>query len=228
MPEVGVVIAGGGMGVRLGSRTPKQFLRIHGKMVIEHVASTFARMKEVGQIVVVVPAQYRNRVLAMAKRTSIRKITAVVSGGERRQESVWNGLQGFAAEPDIVLVHDAARLLVTPRVIRDVILETERFRAAVVGNKVSDTIKREGPSGFYAETLPREGLWAVQTPQGFQYDLLKNAHQRAQRDSFIGTDDASLVERLGIPVRIVEGDRKNIKITNRNDLEIVQKWLKRR
>ncbi len=228
MPDVGVVIAAGGRGVRMGSQMPKQFLRVGGRTIIEHVISRFDRLKEIAEIVIVVPPLYCDRMLHMVRRKGARKVTTVVAGGKERQDSVWKGMLGFRLEPEIVLIHDAVRPMVTPEVIRAVIRETEIHRAAVVGVRVSDTIKREGPSGFYAETLRRDVLWAVQTPQGFAFSLLKDAHQRASAESFLGTDDASLVERLGVPVRIVEGERRNIKITSRDDLEIVQKWLKRR
>lgn len=227
MHKVGVVIAAGGKGVRMGSRTPKQFLRIEGLSVIEHVISRFARVREIDEIVVVVPGNDCERIRRMVRRRGLRKVLAVVPGGKERQDSVRSGLEGFSVRPDIVLIHDAARPLVTKRVITQVIRETEIHRAAVVGVKVLDTIKREGSPGFYVETLSRDGLWAVQTPQGFQFTVLMDAHDRARVDAFIGTDDASLVERLGIPVKIVEGDRRNIKITSRDDMEIVRKWLKR-
>jgi 2-C-methyl-D-erythritol 4-phosphate cytidylyltransferase len=226
MPDVGVVIAAGGKGVRMGSQLPKQFLRIHGRTVIEHVIARFERIGEISEIVVVVPARYCDRVLKLVRGNGPRKMTTVVPGGRERQDSVWKGMQGFRAQPGIVLIHDAVRPLVTSGIIREVIHETRHHRAAVAGIRVPDTIKREGAPGFYAETLRRDDLWAVQTPQGFEFNLLKEAHERAQADSFLGTDDASLVERLGIPVRIVEGSRKNIKITNRDDIGIVQKWLK--
>jgi 2-C-methyl-D-erythritol 4-phosphate cytidylyltransferase len=228
MPEVGVVIAAGGKGTRMGTQTPKQFLRIRGRSVIEHVLSRFERLREVTEIVVVVPEPFSDRVLKMIRKNGAGKTTTVVPGGKERQDSVWKGINGFRNQPAIVLIHDAVRPLITPGIVRKVIKETELHRAAVVGVRVHDTIKREGAPGFYAETLRRDNLWAVQTPQGFAFTLLKEAHLRAQADGFLGTDDASLVERLGVPVRIVEGDRKNIKITSRHDLEIVQKWLKLR
>jgi len=127
-----------------------------------------------------------------------------------------------------VLVHDAVRPFVDRSVIRAVIGAVRRHRAAVVGVRVKDTIKVEsGESpGFYARTIARGGLWAVQTPQGFRYDLLLRAHQEAHRAGFLGTDDASLVERLGIPVRIVPGNERNIKITTPADRKLAEFLLK--
>ena len=145
----------------------------------------------------------------------------------RSQYSVRNGLLCFDREPEIVLVHDAVRPLVAHKEIREVIAQARRHGAAVVGVRVKDTIKIE-KSGFYKKTLRREDLWAVQTPQGFRFEMLMKAHLAAQRSAFLGTDEASLVERLGIPVKIVEGDHRNIKITTEDDLELARLFLRRR
>jgi 2-C-methyl-D-erythritol 4-phosphate cytidylyltransferase len=226
MPSVGVVIAAGGKGVRLGGRLPKQFLRIGNRSLLEHTLMVFHRMKQVRDIVVVVPALSRDRVERTVRRMRLRKVVAVVSGGRERQESVWNGLQAFPVPPDIVLIHDAVRPCIRQKTIQEVILRSMHHRAAVVGVRVKDTIKVEETPGFYSKTLDRKGLWAVQTPQGFAFELLVEGHRRAHRDRYIATDDASLVERLGIPVAIVEGEYRNIKVTTRDDLEIARKWLK--
>ncbi|MDH3252112.1 MAG: 2-C-methyl-D-erythritol 4-phosphate cytidylyltransferase, partial [Ignavibacteria bacterium] len=120
------------------------------------------------------------------------------------------------------------RPLIRREIIRNVIRESVQHRAAVVGVRVKDTIKMEGTRGFYTKTLDRKDLWAVQTPQGFAFDLLLEGHRRAREDHYLGTDESCLVERLGVPVAIVEGDYRNIKITTKDDLEIARKWLKKR
>jgi 2-C-methyl-D-erythritol 4-phosphate cytidylyltransferase len=226
MPNVGVVIAAGGKGARLGGRLPKQFLRVGNRSLLERTLMVFHGMKEIREIVVVVPGNSRDRVERNARRIGLRKVVAVVSGGRERQESVWNGLQAFQAPPDIVLVHDAVRPLIRRKTIREVIQGTVQHRAAVVGVRVKDTIKVEGTPGFYTKTLDRKDLWAVQTPQGFAFDLLMEGHRRARNDLYVATDDACLIERLGVPVAIVEGEYRNIKITTKDDLEIARKWLK--
>jgi 2-C-methyl-D-erythritol 4-phosphate cytidylyltransferase len=122
-------------------------------------------------------------------------------------------------------VHDAVRPLVTPSLIAEVVRATERFGAAVVGVRVKDTIKIES-GGFFTTTLDRAKLWAVQTPQGFRFDILKRAHVAAQRSALLATDDAALVERLNVPVRVVEGDYRNIKITTEDDIKLAKMLLK--
>ncbi len=217
-PEIGVIIPAAGKGLRLGSRIPKQFLSLKGKTVLERTIALFESLPLVGEIVVVAPAGYVNRTRLLLTRRGFRKVSHVVRGGKRRQDSVWNGLRTFDPVPEIVLVHDAVRPCVTREVVNEVIRQTIRHGAAVVGVRVRDTIKIERRSGFYAGTIDRSRLWAVQTPQGFRYRLLVTAHEKARRAGFVGTDDASLVERLKIPVKIVEGSYRNLKITTKEDL----------
>jgi 2-C-methyl-D-erythritol 4-phosphate cytidylyltransferase len=148
----------------------------------------------------------------------------VVEGGKDRQASVFKGLLRCSFLSGIVLVHDAVRPLVGRPAIVAVIRAAGRYGAAVVGVPVKDTIKTEsdGRRGFYARTLRRGELWAVQTPQGFRFPLLMEAHRRARSSGFVGTDDASLVERMGSPVRIVPGSERNIKITSPGDRRLAE------
>jgi len=228
MSRVAVVIPAGGSGRRMGGVLPKQFLRVGGVPVLQRTIGVFHAMREVGEIVLVVPPPFVLRMQAMVRRERFAKVSAVVEGGRERQDSVRNGLAACRTGASIVLVHDAVRPFVDRSVIRAVIGAVRRHRAAVVGVRVKDTIKVEsGESpGFYARTIARGGLWAVQTPQGFRYDLLLRAHQEAHRAGFLGTDDASLVERLGIPVRIVPGNERNIKITTPADRKLAEFLLK--
>ncbi|MEK9136529.1 MAG: 2-C-methyl-D-erythritol 4-phosphate cytidylyltransferase [Bacteroidota bacterium] len=228
MPRVGVVIPAGGRGTRLGSRLPKQFLPLHGIPILQRTLAIFEDIPQVKEIVVASPAGYVPRVERLARRLECTKVSRIVAGGEERQESVWNALRAFSSAPDIVLVHDAVRPLVSKRVINAVIASASKYGAAVVGVKISETIKMEGKRGFYECTLDRKKLWAVQTPQGFRYGLLVKAHRSARRSRYKGTDEASLLERIGIPVRIVEGDRMNLKITTRHDFRLAEMLLKKR
>ena len=218
MPRVGVVLAAGGMGRRLGGSVPKQFLLLDGVPIIVRTLRVFASLLAVGEIVIVVPRRHVRRAERMLARVRTGKVISVAGGGSSRQQSVWNGLAAFSRKPDIVLVHDAVRPFVRVREIRKVIAETIRYGAAFVGFRLTDTVKLEGRKGFFAQTLPREHLWGVQTPQGFRFDLLERAHLAAKKAGVVGTDDASLVERLGVSARIVEGDGRTIKITTKNDL----------
>ncbi len=228
MLEVGVVIAGGGKGARMGGNVPKQFLTLNRRPILLRSIDVFRTLRSVREIVVVVPAPHIDRVRRMIARASLGTVCRIVAGGKERQESVWNGMCGFLREPDILLVHDAVRPLVSARVVREVIREADRHGAAVVGVPVKDTIKVEESAGFYARTLNRANLWAVQTPQGFRSELLFRAHRAARKARYVGTDEASLIERLGLPVRIVRGDYSNIKITTPEDMKMAALLQKQR
>lgn len=218
IPDVAVIIPAGGAGRRLGGTTPKQFLKIGAYPIIAITVRAFDRLPRVGEIIVVVPPGQAARTRRILDAAGCRKVTALVEGGKERQDSVRIGLARITGEPAVVLVHDAVRPFVSRTVVEAVIRDAARYGAAVVGVRVKDTIKTEGEGGFYRETLPRHLLWAVQTPQGFDRHLIEKAHARALREGFIGTDDAMLVERMGLPVRIVEGEYGNVKITTREDL----------
>ncbi len=219
------MIAAGGRGRRLGGSEPKQFLRLRGKPILQHTVEVFDSLPFVQEIVVVVPARYVRRTEHLLHRARVRKVSHVVVGGKERQDSVRNGLLSFDREPNVVLVHDAVRPFVSRKIVEEVIRKARRYGAAVVGVPVKDTIK-VGEGGFFTRTPDRRKLWAVQTPQGFRYDILMRAHRATQRSGFCGTDEASLVERLHLPVAIVVGSYHNIKITTREDLEIAQTLLK--
>lgn len=223
-----VIIAAGGTGRRLGRSVPKQFLKAGAHPILVTAVRAFEQIRIVRQIVVVVPREYAESTHRLLSRAGCTKISAVIEGGKERQDSVRQGLMMLTGEPDVVMVHDAVRPFVTRRVILEVAAEAYRHGAAVVGVRVKDTIKKEGKPGFTRETLPRRLLWAIQTPQGFRPGILEKAHLKAFREHFQGTDDAMLVERLGIPVRIVEGEYTNFKITTREDLVTARNRLKRR
>lgn len=228
MSRVGVVIAAGGQGKRLGGRIPKQFLKFGRTSVIQTTLEVFQRSGTVQEIVVAAPGKYIKRLRNIVRRAGFSKVMNIVPAGSERQHSVWNGLQGFSVEPDIVLVHDAARPLVTRKIIGDVVRAAERHGGAIAAVRMKDTVKVEGRKGWFDRTLDRKDLWAVQTPQGFAFETLIKAHRHAQRTGFLGTDESSLVERLRIPVRIVEGSPDNIKITTREDLNLAGYLIKRR
>jgi 2-C-methyl-D-erythritol 4-phosphate cytidylyltransferase len=222
MPDVAVVIPAGGTGQRMGGALPKQFLRLGGMTILERSIRAFHGLRAIGEIVLVVPGPYVEKTRRLVARAGFRKVRSVVAGGKERQDSVRLGLAACSPETGTVLVHDAVRPLVTRKVILAVLREARQHRAAVVGIRVKDTIKMESAEnpGYYDRTVPREGLWAVQTPQGFAYPLLQEAQRQALESGFTGTDEASLVERLGRPVRIVEGSESNLKITTPADLKL--------
>jgi 2-C-methyl-D-erythritol 4-phosphate cytidylyltransferase len=228
MVNVAVIIPAGGSGKRLGGVLPKQFLRLGDTPILVASVRIFERLPEVREVVVVAPAAYVKRTTRLLKDARCRKVSCVITGGRERQDSVRLGLERLSAAPDVILVHDAVRPLVSTRVIHRVIMAAKKYGAAVVGVPVKDTTKLEGKKGFYTKTLPRHLLWAVQTPQGFLFSLFRHAHVKAAAAGVLGTDDAALVERLGIPVRIVEGDQRNIKITTKDDLALARAWWRRK
>jgi 2-C-methyl-D-erythritol 4-phosphate cytidylyltransferase len=150
-------------------------------------------------------------------------VLAVVPGGRERQESVWLGLQAVPAAAELVLVHDAVRPFVSAALVERVLAAARRVGAATCGMPVRETVKRVRQSAVEA-TLDRDGLWLVQTPQAFRRDLLWEAHDKARRDGFAGTDDAVLVERLGVTVAMVQGLAQNLKITTPEDLQTARAW----
>jgi 2-C-methyl-D-erythritol 4-phosphate cytidylyltransferase len=184
------------------------------------------RARSLAGIVVAVPAAHVSATRRLLTRARVPKILDVVAGGADRQESVWRGLQRVPEDARFVVVHDAVRPFVTPDLI-------ERVRAAAAagaatcGLPVRDTVKRV-TDGVVAATVPRQGLWLTQTPQAFARDLLWEAHDKARRDGFAGTDDAVLVERLGMPVAMVPGLAQNLKITTPEDLRTARAWVRPR
>jgi 2-C-methyl-D-erythritol 4-phosphate cytidylyltransferase len=229
MPDVSVVIAAGGRGKRMGGATPKQYLSLGGVPILERTIAAFHVLRVVREIVLVVPPNCVARTAALVRRAGFGKVAAIVKGGAERQASVYNGLEKCSFRTGIVLVHDAVRPLVGKRTILAVIRAAGRYGAAVPGIPVRDTIKAESrrSPGFSARTLRRDELWAVQTPQGFRFTLLRESHRKARSSGFVGTDDASLVERTGTPVRIIRGTDSNLKITTPEDRKLAEFLLGR-
>ena len=217
MRDVAVVLPAGGAGRRLGARTPKQFLTIDRVPIIALAAQRFARHPAVAEIVVAVPAALLDRARALLDRHVPRGRIVVVRGGADRQESVGEGLRAVSSGAGIIVVHDAVRPF-APRAVIDAVIDAARETgAAICAVPIADTLKRVR-DGVVEATVDRSELWAVQTPQAFRAALLREAHDKARRDGFLGTDEAMLVERLGHSVRVVRGDNANVKITTPEDL----------
>jgi 2-C-methyl-D-erythritol 4-phosphate cytidylyltransferase len=205
----------------MGGRTPKQFLRLDGRPILTRTVDRFARHRAIDGIVVVAPAEQTRRVKRLLDGLPRRRAITVVAGGPERQDSVGRGLAAVPEAAEVVVVHDAVRPFVSPALIDAVIQEARRNGAAICALPVTETIKRVADGSVQA-TVDRSGLWSVQTPQAFRAALLRQAHDEARRDGFLGTDDATLVERLGHPVRVVPGQPDNLKITTRADLRRVR------
>ena len=221
-PGVWVVIPAGGRGVRMGRK--KQDIRVGARPVLRWTLDVFEATGDVQGVVVAVPVE-DVRVWQRRLR-GCRKVRAVVAGGQERQESVARGLAAVPSTAAWILVHDGVRPCITPELVRRVLEATRVHGAAVAALPVAETLKR-GAEGWVKETVPRDGLWAIQTPQGFRAELLREAHRRAAADRIVGTDDAALVERLGAPVRLVAGLPGNVKITRPDDLPLARRLLGR-
>lgn len=209
------IIVAAGRGKRLGSSLPKQFLKVRGRTILEMSVEAFEQNKYVDEIFVAANADYCELTEKLCRGFS--KLKKIVAGGAERQDSVRAALDCLRGENGIVLVHDAARPFVSEAVINAVIEGTADFGAAIPTVPAKDTIRQVDGTG--SRTLQRETLACVQTPQGFRISLIKHAFERAQAEGFLGTDDASLVERMGINISMVQGENANRKITTREDLE---------
>lgn len=227
MRKAVVVVPAGGAGSRMGARLPKQYLGLAGAPLLVHTLRALARAACVAGLVVAVPAERVEATRRLLARHRVARRCEVVAGVAERQESVWLGLQA-AGDAEWVLVHDAVRPFITPALVARVLAAAGATGAATCGLPVRETVKRVRDDGIAEATLDRGGLWLVQTPQAFRRDLLWEAHDKARRDGFAGTDDAVLVERLGGRVAVVPGLPQNLKITTRADLSTARSWLARR
>lgn len=223
-----LIIPAAGSGRRMESETPKPFLRIAGKTLLEHTLLNFTRLPGLGQVIVVASDAYRDEVMRAAGVLPAHAELKVVSGGRERQDSIRNALKQIDKSAVLTVVHDAVRPFVTPDEIERCLREADEHGAAVLAVPVSDTIKRAGPEGVVAETPDREGLWQAQTPQIFRTSLLVEAYRNAAETGFAGTDDASLVEQTGATVRLVRGSAGNIKITYPSELRLAKLLLEER
>ena len=223
------IIPAGGSGKRLGSEIAKQYLSLQSLPVLVHTLLVFQKSDLINEIVLVVPADdlafVRDRIV---HQYELRKVSTVVAGGRERQDSVRNGFSAITKACDVVIIHDGVRPFVTQDMIARVAKAAVEDGAAAIGVRAKDTIKEATAENVVTATLPRSNLWQTQTPQAFQYDLLRRAFTQAGDDGYYGTDDASLVERTGTKVRMVAGSYENIKITTPEDLIVAEALMKER
>jgi len=234
--QVTAIIPSAGMGRRMVQKTGKQkikknYMELAGRPVLARTLQAFQNSPLVQKIIIVTASED----LAYCKKEIVEKygytkVEAVIAGGKERQDSVANALEYVAENlgSDIILVHDGARPLITADIIETTITSVKEYGSGVVAVQVKDTIKEVTASGIVRATPPREGLRAVQTPQGFLSDIITEASRAARSSSVYCTDESSLVERLGIEVRIVEGSYENIKITTAEDLLVAEAILEAR
>ena len=222
--KVGAIIAAAGFGRRMKADRPKQLLALNGIPIIIHTIRKFDISRVIDYIIVTAPRESVIEVSELVKSAEFQKPVIVVQGGERRQDSVASGLNYLQPGTDIVAVHDGVRPFVSTDDIENAVLQAERTGAAVLAVPIVDTVKQV-EKDVIDSTLTREHLVLAQTPQVFRTEILKQAFDRATKDEYYGTDESSLVERLGHPVAIVRGSERNIKITRPSDLSLARAFL---
>jgi 2-C-methyl-D-erythritol 4-phosphate cytidylyltransferase len=227
MMKADAVIVSAGKGQRFMEGRKKQFHLLSGKPILAHTLDKFETCPLIHSILLVVGQEDMDYCMKeIIEKYHLRKISQIVPGGKRRQESVKNGIDVLSKDAEVVVIHDGVRPFVTKAMIEGSIQLAIRFGAVVVAMPVKETIKMAHSDGTVLKTLDREFLWQIQTPQTFQANLIKEAYHRATENGFIGTDDASLVEQLGVKVHILPGSYTNIKITTKEDLMLANLFLK--
>ena len=222
----GVVIVAAGTGSRMNMGINKQFIKLEGKEIIAYTIEKFYNNSNIEDIVVVVKEDesefFKKEILDKYNFKNVK----IAYGGKERQDSVYNGLKLLDEKCDVVLIHDGARPFVSDKIIDKSIEEAKEHKAIVVGVPVKDTIKVIDNDKNIVDTPNRNVLWAVQTPQTFDYNILIDAYKDAFKNKFYGTDDAMLVERIGYKVKMLEGSYNNIKITTQEDLNVGSQILR--
>jgi 2-C-methyl-D-erythritol 4-phosphate cytidylyltransferase len=226
MSLVSAIIVAGGKGLRMNLDIRKQYLKLGGLSILSHTLLAVDACPLVSKIYLVVPEEDRN----LCKETilapmQLRSPTYLVPGGEIRQKSVYNGLASIPEQDGLVLIHDGVRPFVAVEKMIQCIKVAETCGACILGIPVKDTLKRCDNLGNIEKTIDRNALWLAQTPQAFQFHLIKKAHDFAMSENFTGTDDASLLEFMGARVHIIPGSIFNIKITTPGDYSMAQALL---
>lgn len=218
---ISAIITAGGSSSRYGKDKNKLLEIVNSKTIIEHTVKSFLEINEIEQIVICANPAIIDDLNMLFKNDKIK----IVEGGKTRQESVYNGLNALADfDSDYVLIHDGARPMISSEIIKKAIIEVKAKKALTVAAKTIDTIKKVDENLKIINTIDRSSLFNTQTPQAFEYKLIKDAHEKLKGQDF--TDDCGMLESLGVDVYILEGDYKNIKITTQSDIEIAKAYLK--
>lgn len=220
------IIVAAGKGIRMSDSVRKQYIALDGMPMLSRTLGVFNHCDLIDRIIVAVPEDdidfCRNEIIPAA---NMGKDPILVIGGARRQDSVYNSLKTIETDDGVVLIHDGVRPFVNPEHLVACIKGAQKHGACILGIPAFDTVKHVNAKNEIIQTQKRDRLWLAQTPQAFQLQLIKKAHEIAKQEGFMGTDDASLVERLGGVVKIIPGSRSNIKITNQEDLKLAQALL---
>ncbi len=224
--DVSVIMPAAGLSLRMGTNVRKPFIMIGDKPVFFYTLEKFCKLKRVKEIIFVVNEKDRSTVIEKwSDELKACKVTKIVTGGERRQDSIYNGLSHLDSDTKIILIHDAVRPLIQTDEIEAVIKNTEEKGAAIVASPMKLTVKQASSSLEIIKTVPRHDLWMAQTPQGFKRNLIVNAYDKIKDTNEEFTDDAEVVEKAGHTVGIVSGSYDNIKITRREDLKLAEQLL---
>jgi len=223
--DVAVILLAGGVGSRMKADRPKQFLELRGKPVLDHTLELFLGIEGVSQLVLVIAEQYRGDYQLYADKDS-RIVFA--DPGKERQDSVFNGLSKVVEGSSLVCVHDAARPLITPENIYQVLGDAAEHGAAVLGVPMKATVKESEDGEFVLRTIPRSRLWEIQTPQVIKPELLKEGFEKVAAEGLEVTDDVSIIEAIGKPVKITMGEYTNLKLTTPDDMDVAESILQAR
>ncbi|HUH66657.1 MAG TPA: 2-C-methyl-D-erythritol 4-phosphate cytidylyltransferase [Syntrophales bacterium] len=222
------IIPAAGSSKRMQNDMAKQYLLLNDIPVLAHTLGVFQRAKGIDEIFLIVPETDIEFVRKdIVFKCGASKVSAVLAGGQERQDSVRSGINALQSHHRVVVIHDGVRPFISEELVHRAIHDASRFRAVTVGVPVKDTVKTVDGEGLIMETLDRGRLWLTQTPQAFERTVIQKAYEAAYRDNFYGTDDASLVERIGIKVLMIRGSYDNIKITTKDDLALAEVLVKK-
>lgn len=216
------IITAGGVGKRMGAGFPKQFLEIGGKSILFHCLDRYHAASKIDKIILTTPPDYVDELEEKVLQAKYNKVERVVAGGEKRQDSVWNGINAISAGCEVVAIQDGVRPFIKPEVINRSVDMARKSGACIVAAPITDTIKQVAGDKMIEKTIDRSQLYGAQTPQTFRFELIKKVMGDAMSEKFYGTDEASLFEHFGLPVEIVLGDRFNIKITQPEDMILAE------
>ncbi|MCF8012107.1 MAG: 2-C-methyl-D-erythritol 4-phosphate cytidylyltransferase [Clostridiales bacterium] len=225
MGKAAAIITAAGKSRRMGTGVNKQLLSLCGKPVLEHAINALTSASSIAGVFLVVKPGEVSFFEKWSSDIFGTLISGVVPGGETRQDSVRKGVESLSPDTELVVIHDGARPLVEAGSIDKLVNCAETDGAATLGVPVKETVKKTSPSSYVLETVSREDLWLVQTPQAFRYEMICNAHKNAVKLGIKGTDDAGLVEAYGCPVKMLQGLYSNIKITTPEDILVAEAFI---
>ena len=225
---VSAVVVAGGSGIRMGLTVPKPLVRICGVPMLFYSLQALEKCDSVSEVVLVLPEKGEQQLASLGGSGRFTKVRTVVRGGPRRQDSVYNGLRACDERAEIVVIHDAARPMLQSDWVTSEILSLKGYAGAVYATPITDTLKQKSAGNVIERTVSRENLYAVQTPQVFRKEWLLKAHKQAGATGLAVTDDAQLVEAIGGRIRLLQGNRWNIKVTFQDDLIVAGVLLEAR